>query len=88
MGCYDARSMDGIVGYILKRLGVITKTKYKCDICGAETDNAFISSGKWKRYSVCDKCAQIKGDELSRLAKNKQFAIMAAKILADDTDDD
>ena len=26
MGRYDARSMDGIVGYILKRLGVITMT--------------------------------------------------------------
>lgn len=27
MGRYDARSMDGIVGYILKRLGVITMAK-------------------------------------------------------------
>ena len=88
MGCYDARSMDGIVGYILKRLGVITMAKYKCEICGAETDNAFISSGKWKRYSVCDKCGQIKGEELLKLDKDKRLAIMAAKILADDTDDD
>lgn len=59
MGRYDARSMDGIVGYRAK--GVVTMAKNKCDICGAETDNAFISSGKWKRYSVCDKCGQIKG---------------------------
>lgn len=79
--------MDGIVGYILKRLGVIT-TKYKCDICGAETDNAFISSGKWKSYSVCDKCAQIKGEELLKLDKDKQFAVIVARVLADDGDDD
>lgn len=63
-------------------------TKHKCEIWGAETDNAFNTSVDWVAHSVCDNCAQIKGDELSRLAKNKQFAILAAKILADDTDDD
>lgn len=60
----------------------------KCDICGAETDNAFISSGKWKSYSVCDKCAQIKGEELLKLDKDKQFAVIVARVLADDGDDD
>lgn len=62
--------------------------KYKCDICGAETDNCFISSAKWKSYSVCDKCAQIKGEELLKIDKDKRLAIMAAKILADTEDDD
>lgn len=62
--------------------------KNKCDICGAETDNAFISSGKWKRYSVCDKCGQIEGEELLKLDKDKQLSILIAHALADDGDDD
>lgn len=62
--------------------------KYKCDICGAETDNAFNTSVDWVAHSVCDNCAQIKGDELLKLDKDKRLAIMAAKILADTEDDD
>ena len=59
-----------------------------CEICGAETNNAFKTSVDWVTHNVCDNCAQIKGDELSTLDKNKRFAILAAKILADDTNDD
>lgn len=62
--------------------------KYKCDVCGAETDNAFINFAKWESYSVCDKCAQIKGEELQKLDKDKRLAILMAQVLADDGDDD
>lgn len=62
--------------------------KYKCDICGAETDNAFNTSVDWVAHSVCDNCAQIKGEELLKLDKDKQLSILIAHALADDIDDD
>lgn len=62
--------------------------KYKCEICGAETNNAYKSSADWVTHSVCDNCAQVKGEEPSKLDKDKRLAILGAKILADDGDDD